>query len=262
LTVDLLVQDRLRRPIVGLDARNFLISEEGRVAAEQNFISAAYRSPLVDLSILVERSPRTLPLRDDLEAAVRDITQVFSGGGGRLRSLVSAGVLPQPERVDGSLAASARGAADVYDPRWRFDLGLRLAATGLLGGEKKRAVIFVSSGELSEAAFEQYGLSELAAYLANNGIVFHTVLVGGGNASEEIRYLCRETGGEVLPLYRPQGIRGTLEKLASFPSGAYTLSYRSFLPTNFGTSYLPVEVEVYLMERSGRDATGYFPPLE
>jgi hypothetical protein len=269
VTVDLLVQDRLRRPIVGLDARNFILSEDGRTAAEQNFVTASYRSSFVDLSILVERSPRTQALRDDLAAAARDISQVVSGGRGRLRSLVSAGVQPQRERIDGavalgssSLESGARGAITGYDPRWRFDLGLRLAATDLLGGEKKRAVVFVSSGELSELAFEQYGLSELAGYLANNGIVFHTVLVGGGAASEEIRYLCRETGGEVLPLYRPQGIRSTLEKLASFPSGSYSISYRSQLPTNFGTAYLPVEAEVYLMERSGRESTCYFPPLE
>jgi hypothetical protein len=34
------------------------------------------------------------------------------------------------------------------------------------------------------------------------------------------------------------------------------------LPTDFGTAYLPLDVEVYLMDRSGRDSIGYFPPLE
>jgi DNA-binding beta-propeller fold protein YncE len=262
VTVDVLVQDRLRRPIVGLDARNFLAGEGGDVVQEQQFVSAAYRSPFIDLSILVERSPRTLSLRDDLEAAVGDISQIVAGGRGRLRSIVSAGLQPQREALGVSLIPGARGNVLDYDSRWRFDLGLRLAATDLLAGEKRRAVVFVSSGELSPAAFERYGLSELAAYLANNGIVFHTVLVGGAAASEEIRYLCRETGGEILPLYRPQGIRGTLEKLAQVPTGSYSISYQSQLPTNFGTAYLPVELEVYLMERSGRDVTGYFPPLE
>jgi DNA-binding beta-propeller fold protein YncE len=263
VTVEVLVQDRLRRPVVGLGALNFLVGEGGDGAPEQNFVSAAYRSPFVDLSILLERSPRTLSLREDLEAAVRDIGQVVAGGRGRLRSIISAGVQPQREALDGAPPArGVRGNAADYDSHWRFDLGLRLAATDLLAGEKRRAVVFVSSGELSPAAFERYGLSELAAYLANNGIVFHTVLVGDAAPSEEIRYLCRETGGEVLPLYRPQGIRGTLEKLAQAPTGSYTLSYRSQLPSNYGTAYLPVELEVYLMERSGRDATGYFPPLE
>jgi hypothetical protein len=98
--------------------------------------------------------------------------------------------------------------------------------------------------------------------MANNGIVFNAVLIGETDASEEIRYLCRETGGELLPLYRPQGIHGSIRNLASYPSGSYTISYRSQLSTDFGRAYLPVEVEVYLMERSGRDSAGYFPPLE
>lgn len=202
---------------------------------------------------------------DDLAAAVRDINGAL-GGAGRIVSLISAGVQPHPERLDtssiSSINTAARGSAGDYDPRWRFDLGLRLAATDLLPGAKKRAVVFVTSGSLGEFAIEQYGLSEIAAYMANNNIVFHAVVVGGRPAAEEIRYLCRETGGEVLPLYRPEGIREAIQGLGSWPSGAYTLSYRSQLPTDFGRAYLPVEVEVYLMERSGRDGTGYFPPLE
>jgi hypothetical protein len=213
----------------------------------------------------MERSPGVRLLGDDLETAVRDISEALtggSGGAGRSVSLISAGVQPRRERIDTSLKPAARGSAADYDPRWRFDLGLRLAATDLLSGAKKRAVVFVTSGGLGELAFEQYSLSELASYMANNGIVFHAVVVGGRQAEAEIRYLCRETGGEVLPLYRPEGIREAIRSLAAYPSGAYTLSYRSQLPTDFGRAYLPVEAEVYLMERSGRDGTGYFPPLE
>jgi DNA-binding beta-propeller fold protein YncE len=261
VTVDIQVQDRQRRPIVGLDARNFFLSENGRTAPEQNFLSPGYRSETTDVSILVERSPATGQLRDDLAAAARDINEALSSAG-RIVSLISAGAQPRRERIDTSLNAAARGSAADYDPRWRFDMGLRLAATDLLPGEKKRAVVFVTSGNLGELAFEQYGLSELAAYMANNGIVFHAVMVGSKSAAEEIRYLCRETGGEVLPLYRPEGIREAIQKLKVYPSGAYTITYRSQLPTDFGRAYLPVEAEVYLMERSGRDGTGYFPPLE
>jgi hypothetical protein len=40
------------------------------------------------------------------------------------------------------------------------------------------------------------------------------------------------------------------------------MSYTSALPTDFGRAFLPVEVEAYLMNRSGRDETGYFAPLQ
>jgi DNA-binding beta-propeller fold protein YncE len=261
VTVEVQVQDRLRRPIVGLDALNFLISEQGQIVEEQNFLLPAYRSEQAGVSILIERSAGTQALRDDLAAAVRDINAAL-GDGGRIVSIVSAGTQPQRERLELSLEAAGRGSAASFSPRWRFDLGLRLAATDLLPGEKKRSVVFVSSGTLGDLAFEQYGLSELAAYLSNNNIVFNAVIIGGQAAAEEIRYLCRETGGQALPLYRPEGIRELIQSLVAYPSGLYTISYHSRLPTDFGRAYLPVEVEVYLMERSGRDGTGYFPPLE
>jgi DNA-binding beta-propeller fold protein YncE len=271
VTVELRVEDRLRRPVVGLDARNFLLSEGGRIAGEQNFLGAAYLNPASEVAVLVERSGRTGALRDDLAAAVRDIDAALGGSGGRIRSLVSAGEQPLRESLAPVSAAASPGPARIldaaarggaYSPRWRFDTALRLAATDLLPGAKKRAVVFVGAGNTGELAFEQYSLSELAAYLANNGIVFHAVIVGGGQAGEDIRYLCAETGGQALPLYRNEGIGPLIRGIAAYPSGSYTLSYRSALPTDFGRAYLPVEAEVYLMERSGRDGTGYFVPLE
>ena len=273
VSVEIQVQDRLRRPIVGLGAGNFLLSENGRTVSEQNFLGAAYLSEYTDISILVERSERTMGIRDDLAAAARDI----SAAGSRIVSLVSAGEQPVRENLAPSqgmtparqLEEAARSNSAIYTPHWRFDLGLRLAASDLLAGEKKRAVVFVGSGintdtglSLGEFAYEQYTLSELAAYMANNNIVFYAVLAGNNAAGRDLQYLCEQTGGQVLPLYRNEGISAELRNLVSLPNGNYSLGYRSLLPTDFGRAYLPLEAEVYLMDRSGRDGTGYFPPLE
>jgi hypothetical protein len=259
--VDIKVEDRLRRPIVGLDGLNFYLSEGGGAVSEQNFLQPSYRASRADVSVLMERSPATAALRDNLAAAARDISGAL-GGQGQIVSVISAGEQPQRERHENALETAARGRTGDYSLRWRFDLGLRLAATDLLAGEKKRSVVYVGSGGAGELAFEQYSLSEMAAYLANNAIVFNAVIVGDGTPSEEIRYLCRETGGQALPLYRPEGIREMIESIALNPSGIYSISYRSLLPTDFGRAWLPIEAEVYLMERSGRDSSGYFPPLE
>ena len=261
VTVEVRVEDRLRRPIVGLGEINFFISEDGREVSSQNFLTPAYRLGNFDISIMVERSPETSGLRDDLAAAVRDIDNAL-GTNGNITSVISAAVQAQRERHENALDSSARGNTAVYSPRWRFDQGLRLAATDLLGGEQKRSVVYIGSGQIGDLAFEQYSLSEMAAYLANNAIVFNAVIVGNTPPSEEIIFLCRETGGQALHLYRPRGIREMIERIAFTPSGLYTISYRSLLPTDFGRAWLPVEAEVYLMERSGRDSSGYFPPLE
>ncbi|MDR2923270.1 MAG: NHL repeat-containing protein [Treponema sp.] len=267
VTAEIRVEDRLRRPIVGLDGRNFLLSENGRTVSEQTFLQPAYRVNRADISILMERSPQTSRLRDDLAVAARDINSAL-GSRGKIVSFISAGEQPVRERHENALETAARGRQQDYSPRWRLDLGLRLAATDLLSAEKKRSVIYVGSGAPGSLAFEQYSLSEMAAYMANNAIIFNAVIVGNtadsaAPPSEEIRYLCRETGGKALVLYRPQGIREMIENLSFTPSGLYSISYKSLLPTDYGRNWLPIEAEVQLMQqRSGRDTSGYFPPLE
>ena len=272
VTVEISVQDRLRRPIVGLDFHNFLLSEEGRPVAEQEFISAGNREEKADISILIERSNKTAVLPLDLTAAMRDINENLPGS---IVSVVSAGASPYKEALDNivapgqigqlslaNLSAAAIGEASSYTARWRFDLGLRLAASDLMSAGKKRAVVFISGGSLGQLSFEQYSLSELLAYLVNNNIVFYAVVIGNETPEDELRYLCTQTGGSLMHLYRSEGIGQVIKDIAKQASGSYTLRYRSLLPTDFGRAYLPIEAEVYLMERSGRDYIGYFPPLE
>ena len=269
VTVELTVEDRMRRPIMGLDSNNFLLSEGGRVVNDLTFMAPGYRYSGADISILIERSEKTANLRDDLAQAARDINRTLGGmGNSKVLSLVSASSQPIRERHETSLENAARGNLSSYTANWRFDQGLRLAATDLLSAAPKRSVVYIGSGSIGELAFEQYGLSEQAAYLANNGIVFNAIIVGGNNAAfesgieSEIEYLCRETGGSIARLYDPQGIGPLIKSIAATPTGSYALSFRSQLPTDFGRAWLPLEVEVYLLERSGRDSTGYFPPME
>jgi len=260
--VELTVEDRLRRPILGLDNNNFLLTENGVSAADQTLYTPGYRYRGADISLLVERSDVTARMRDNLGAVSRDISRaVQEMGNTKIVSVVSASDQPRREQHANSLENAVRGAAG-NTPRWRFDLGLRLAASDLLNAAPKRSVVYIGSGNLGNLAFEQYNLSEMAAYLANNGIVFNAIIIGGGQASQEVEYLCKETGGRAMPLYRPRGIGELIKSTADTPSGLYSFTYTSHLPTDFGRAWLPIEVEVYLMERSGRDNTGYFAPLE
>jgi hypothetical protein len=235
-----------------------MLTENGAPVLNQQFLGAGYRSTVSNVSIIMERSDATVGLRDDMAVAVEGI----QAGAGSIASLVTAGEQPIKESIaDGILPSAITGAGEAYSPAWRFDLAVRLAATDLLPGEKKRAVVFVGSGALGALSFEQYGLSELAAYLANNGVAFYAVIIGGGQADAALEYLCAQTGGQAIPLYRVQGVTPIIQSISSAPSGAYILSYQSQLPSDFGNAYLPIEAEVTLMARSGRDKSGYFAPL-
>ena len=63
-------------------------------------------------------------------------------------------------------------------------------------------------------------------------------------------------------MFRPEGLGSVIEDIIDIPNSLYTFRYVSALTTNFGEKYLPVEVEVRLLNRSGRDETGYFAPLQ
>jgi DNA-binding beta-propeller fold protein YncE len=141
-------------------------------------------------------------------------------------------------------------------------MGVRLAANDLIHAEKKRAVIFLSAGPLSENAFSRYGLTNLAAYLNNNGIIFSTVYLTQGSALPELSYLSGQTNGKSYYVYRPEGLSPVVSDIRSVPNGSYRITYTSSLPTDFGRAFLPVEMEVYLLNRSGRTETGYFAPLQ
>ena len=115
---------------------------------------------------------------------------------------------------------------------------------------------------MSNNNFGTYGLDELASYMANNNIRFYSVGLKEGEVCDEISYLVRKTGGLHAYLYRSEGIHSLIDRIASAPTGLYRLSYKSSIDSDFGRKFLPVEVEVRLLNRSGRDETFYYAPEE
>ncbi|MDR2467434.1 MAG: NHL repeat-containing protein [Spirochaetaceae bacterium] len=262
--IEVSVQDARRQPVVGLDPRNFFLSERGYPVDAQQLLGVGDAVTETDITILIERSVEAAALRDDFAVALNDISAALTGSGGHIASIISAGTQPVRERYEAALPSTRDAAARAgqADPAWRFDLGLRLAATDLLPRAKKRAVVFLGTGMLGELAFESYALSELAAYLANNSIIFYCILSRGAEPDDALQYLCEQTGGKLIQLYQNEGVGPAIRSLARESSGVYTFSFRSALPTDFGRAFLPISAEVHLLDRSGRDDSGYFPPLE
>ena len=96
----------------------------------------------------------------------------------------------------------------------------------------------------------------------NRSGVSHCITMKEGVPAQETDYICSNTNGSSYYVYRPQGLSGIVSDIIALPSGLYQLSYTSALKTEYGRKYLPVEVETYLLNRSGRDESGYFAPLE
>lgn len=263
VSLDVRVQSRSGQPIVGLKDVNFLITEEKRPAAEQKLIGESNANTVCDISLIIDRSYDSARQAQSIDTAVREIAAAMNGKG-TLR-IIGAGQVPLTEYSGSPSAMKKFSSKNLKTPAsavCAVDLAVRLAANDLINAEPKRAIVYVSAGGTKIKAFDKYGLTDLTAYLNNNGINFLTVALERQSLAPELNYLVQQTGGKQYYVFRPEGIAPLVKDVLAFPCALYRFSYISSLPTDFGRAFLPVEVEAYMLNRSGRDESGYFAPLQ
>lgn len=280
VSLDVSVKDRYGRPVSGLDQSNFYIAEqivsrERRIegakqvdlvkrgvvpAAAYSFDGSLDLSTRVDACFVVEGSAEMVASRGAALEAVKAAHAALSSGDFSA-SLVVAGRNAQPPVGPGvaSFDRALRAMSASLD--WRFADGIRLAAGVLFGTSGRRAICFIGSGTINDEFIGGASLAELATMLSVNDIRFDAIIVGREAPSEAIRYLTKASGGVVVRADRPEGLAPLIADLRSANTGMYRLSYQSAADDGFGKAYLPVSVEAYLRDRSGRDETGFFAPL-
>lgn len=261
--VDVRVENRYRSAVVGLGENNFYITEQKRPVNKLKYLGSSSYSQFSDITLLIDRSRRSSEFGEQINAAVREIAASMKNRG--TLKIVSASKIPALEysgKPSGALKFDVAALKNPVSDEIPLDLALRLAANDLVNAEHKRAVVIISAGKVSLNAFEKYSLSETVAFLNNNHISVASVLLTQNACDEELDYIVSNTPGKEYYIFRPEGLSGIVGDLVDIPSGLYTFSYTSVLSTNFGEKYLPVEVEAYLLNRSGRDECGYFAPLQ
>ena len=137
-----------------------------------------------------------------------------------------------------------------------------MAVNGLINARPKRAVVYVTDGSMPQNSFDRYGLTDLTAYMSNNSVCFSVISLRQGALDQELDYIYKNSHGKSYYVYRPEGLSSIARDLLSVPNGLYQFSFESVLQTDMGRAFLPLEVETYIMNRSGRDETGYFAPLQ
>ena len=261
IVIDLVVEDRFGNPIVGLGAPNFFIREENIPIEGATVAKIDRRDRPIDMVLVLEDSPVMRNLVAQRKDAVEQIGDAILGKGAM--SMVVAGEIPVLAADRGSSAPRIDSRASEqasYSENWAFDAGVRLAGNLLAQQTNKRVILFIGSGQLNP--FESIGLQETAQFLRNNNILFFAAFLRKEAANESIEYIARETGGEAFWIYRAKAMRRLLDKIALAKSGRYGIRYRSPIEsTDFGRRYIPVSIETYLYQRSGREENGYYPPL-
>lgn len=257
------VENRKRQSVVGLKAENFYLTEEKRPCGNVRFEGASSESQNEDIVIIVDRSMYMNDYSEPLTAAVREIAQNMKGVGNI--TLISAGEIPVIEyqgKPEGLEKFSVKALKSNISDRTSFDLSLRLASNELVNASHKRGIIYMTQGRLDDSSFARYSISDLTSYMNNNSISFSVIQLSQNGLEDELKYITEYTNGKSYYVYRPQGLSCVIRDMLDVPSGLYVLSYTSVLPTDLGRAFLPVEIETYVMNRSGRDETGYFSPLK
>lgn len=263
VTLELRVENRHRQPVVGLQEENFYITENKRPVSNVKFLGAASNNTDADITIVIDRSRSSAGYKSEIEMAVKEIAASMNNTG--VLRIVAAGKNPVTEYVgkpDGVSKFSLDALKTPLSSEVPLDLAFRLASNEIIKAAKKRAIVYISAGDFSYDSMTKYNLAELTAFMNNNSIGFSAIHVNQSAVSSELQYVVDNTQGNLYYVFRPEGLSDVVKDIIEFPQGIYQLSYTSSLQTNFGTSYLPVESEVYLLNRSGRDETGYFAPLQ
>ncbi len=255
------VSTRLGTPVTGLDGSNFLLTEGYQPVVNQDFRHDVNSAEYIDVTLLIDKSEEMDAYSDQLSEAVAMFYD-FLGNRGRIR-VVTAGETPtlQAGEDAGRVGIIAASREVETTPDWRFDLGLRMAASELFSGTARKAVVFITRGRVSDQGFQQYGLLESKQFLENNHIPFYCITLSPEPAEEELDYLCRETGGKQYYLYEPVGIRPLIDHMLHSRQGTYYFTYTSPTYADYGREFIPVELEVFHFKRSGRDESGYYAPL-
>jgi len=266
VVVEVSVQDRRGRPILGLRSDNFIVTEDRYAPAGRPVLEwADHEAERVEIAIVGSRRPELGPRREDLGRAAGALAEAVSGLG-RVRVVVPGSETPILEAEAGAGALTVRtavtGEVSQYAIGEQFDLGVRFAAAQLLAEPYKRNLVYISDGRLSEDSFSTYDLQELAQFLRTHGIRFYPLLIEQLAPDEELEYLADHTGGRVVGYAQPRGLSPLVMEMLGSHDGRYRLSYRSTLDSDFGRRYIPIEVEVLHLETSGRDEAGYFAPLQ
>ncbi len=263
VTLEVKVENRKRQPIVGLKDINFLVTEEKRPVADMKLLGSANNNDMADVTFLIDRSSNMANYEEQVNSAVREVTASMNNHG-RVQ-IISVGDVPVIEytgNADNLNSFSVKALKTPYTENASLDQSIRLAVNNLVNAEKKRGVILISEGSVSMTAFSHYSLSDLTNYLNNNTVSFSTILLNQSAPVEELQYLTDNTTGTFYYVYRPEGLYSVIKDIIDLPLGIYQISYTSSLSTDYGRKYLPVEVETYLLNHSGKDESGYFAPLE
>lgn len=271
VTFNVKVENRTRSPIVGLKDKNFYITEGSYPVSDVKLLGAGSEVESCNVTVIIDKSVASQSLIDNggVDSAVRSIASAMAQMSEKsyqkgVMTIISAAAVPIKEysgSFENCKIFEARALKAAASKTVAWDAAFRLAANDLVAANPKSAIVVITAGNSGERAFEKYSINQTATYLNNNSITTYFI-AESDKVSEDFSYITTTTGGKVYPLWQSEGLATVARDIAAQLSGEYVFEYTSGEAITLDTKFLPLEVEISLLNRSGRDETGYFTPLE
>ncbi len=265
VAMDVRVRNRNGDPIAGLGSENFMITEARADVGDPELLYAGDRDEELHVSLVLDRPDALRPERSRIEDIIREVVpEVREHGSIRIFSADAEPSLLEPPGmgvetlVDSTLRQLQEG--DARAPA-QTDVAFQDASAKLFAERGARSVLFVSTGEVADDAFDRHDVDELARRMVNNGVRF-SVLLFGAELASELEYLVTETGGTTYEAGDARGLEPLVSKMRTGAHGLYTLQFETDRHGDFGREYIPVEVQAVLAQQTGRDELGYFAPFD
>jgi len=262
IVVDVTVRDRRGHPISGLDASNFRVFDGELSLGQPEIDWSSSEDNSISIVAVTDLSGSTAEV-ESLVQGINDLSTVLNSAD--TLSLVGAGVKSSvhdvsPEKGLDELKQLME--ESIGDRPVQWDTALRLAATRIAPDRNRKAVVAFVNRLPSSTAFDRYGLVETARLMANNGVAFYPVYSEPGVNSRELDYIAAQSGGEPSYMFRPEGSAAIVRDIRSKGIGRYTVVWNTPRTSGYGRTYLPVSLEVIYINKSGRDESGTFAPLQ
>lgn len=260
ITASFTVEDRWGRPVTGLAASHFLLTESGTKIVAPTLSFQGFKSSEAEVALVIDRDPSMARFESEIRDAVGFFTQAWAERGGIGLYPVTANPVPQNKKLSG-VGENQRLATDPshLTAQGRIDTAIRQAAGSMIPGLARRTVVYVTGGTVPVRGFARNSLGETVSYLRNNGIVFSVVSVNGLPVAPELSFLVKETGGKVWSV--KEDLRPFLDEIPQRVSGTYALTWTSITPPEAGVREIPVVIEIQKFKQSARTKSTFFAPL-
>lgn len=252
------VRNRDGSPLYGLDASNFLVTEDSVPITNLYIDYLKKLMPSVSIVLCVDRSKKSEEYRGDISWLAEFILK-------KMRKNDSIEVINfnneswVGNKFDWSRRRTLKALKERdYDEGKNFGKVLYNAISDLIPRLNRRAVVLVTDGSVSEDSFRNYTATNIIRYAKSHYIPVYMICFR--EPDEQLRSIAQETGGAV---YRPRdldGLRSIYAQVKNSEEYRYILVYPTFKPKSFAGWWSDVKIEVQHKGQKGVEWGGYFVP--